>query len=142
MIYWFTGQPGSGKTTLAQAWAQETNGIFLDGDTVRQYCRPLPDPYSKGSRSINVDRMQAIAAYARLTGCLCVACVSPFRDQREDFKKFTDVTEIYCHCEEQRKPPEYMVDYYEPPLDDYIDFDTDKMSVEDCLSTLRSIHSL
>ena len=33
MIYWFTGQPGAGKTVLATALKQQLNDVFhVDGD--------------------------------------------------------------------------------------------------------------
>ena len=40
MIYWFTGQPGHGKTTLAKALlahlkAQGTEAFHVDGDDLR-----------------------------------------------------------------------------------------------------------
>ena len=35
MIYWFYGQPGAGKTTLANALNLRINGIQVDGDDVR-----------------------------------------------------------------------------------------------------------
>ena len=38
MIYWFTGQPGAGKTTLAKHLMDnlgEDNPIHIDGDDLR-----------------------------------------------------------------------------------------------------------
>ena len=38
MIYWFTGQPGSGKTTLANALMERLNTknmLHIDGDGLR-----------------------------------------------------------------------------------------------------------
>ena len=38
MIYWFTGQPGAGKTTLADwlATHYHTKAIKIDGDDIRK----------------------------------------------------------------------------------------------------------
>ena len=36
MIFWFTGQPGSGKTTLGKALLDKLNDAFhIDGDDLR-----------------------------------------------------------------------------------------------------------
>ena len=36
MIYWFTGQPGAGKTVLANALKQQLENTFhIDGDDLR-----------------------------------------------------------------------------------------------------------
>ena len=35
MIYWLTGQPGAGKTTLATALANRINAVHLNADYIR-----------------------------------------------------------------------------------------------------------
>ena len=36
MIFWFTGQPGSGKTTLGKALVDKLDDVFhIDGDDLR-----------------------------------------------------------------------------------------------------------
>ena len=38
MIYWFTGQPGAGKTTLAVELIKHLdNPIHIDGDNLKNY---------------------------------------------------------------------------------------------------------
>ncbi len=44
MIYWLTGQPGSGKTTLAN-WmisALQGDAILVDGDDIREIFEKRP----------------------------------------------------------------------------------------------------
>src|SRR5699024_8161686 len=36
MIVAMAGLPGTGKSTLARAWARQVNGVVLDKDTIRQ----------------------------------------------------------------------------------------------------------
>ena len=53
-----------------------------------------------------------------------VSLVSPYRDQREEFKFNTSVIEIYVHTTEDRGREQYHVIDYEPPLENFIDIDT------------------
>ena len=85
MIYWFTGQPGSGKTTLAkklQMWLQtdKTNwrkSVFhIDGDQLRELF-PNTD-YTKEGRERNIRKAMDIAKYLHSTGHdVVVSLVSP-----------------------------------------------------------------
>ncbi len=87
MIYWFTGQPGSGKTTLAQAVQKELRRrghavVFLDGDTFRIIT--LNKDYSADGRLKNIRAAQLLAAKIHEDGVWVVASfVSPYRDLRE-----------------------------------------------------------
>lgn len=53
-----------------------------------------------------------------------VSLVSPYKDQRDDFKNKTDVVEIYVHTSEDRGRLSYHVTNYQPPTEDFIDIDT------------------
>jgi len=53
-----------------------------------------------------------------------VSLVSPYKDQRESFKKITNVVEIYVHTTEDRGRNHFHVENYEPPTEGYIDMDT------------------
>jgi adenylylsulfate kinase len=53
-----------------------------------------------------------------------VSLVSPYRDQREEFKFNTSVVEIYVHTTEDRGRNQFHVEEYEPPLNNFIDIDT------------------
>ena len=130
MIVWITGQPGSGKTTIANRAGEglAKRGLkvaIVDGDSLREL---MPNPgYSKRGRLQNIDRAQAIAAYLdSVVGydTVFVSLVAPYRDQRETFKKDHDVLEVYVHTNETRGREEYHVADYEPPQADFIDIDT------------------
>ena len=98
MIYWFTGQPGSGKTSLALELknVMEANRLFtykvhhLDGDNVRELFQNKD--YSEKGRRYNVDIVQKLAHYLHLEGNdVIVSLVSPYRDQRENFKELIGI---------------------------------------------------
>ena len=89
MIVWFTGLAGAGKTTAAKA----TGYLVIDADIVR---RVYPESFDEAGRRRNVQRIQEIAAVLDAHGYdVAVACIAPYRDQREAFKAAHDVTEVY-----------------------------------------------
>jgi adenylylsulfate kinase len=126
MIYWFTGQPGAGKTTLAKHlvnYFENINVIHIDGDDLRDIFQNKD--YSETGRRKNIERAQDIARFMSEKGYdVVVSLVSPYRDQREEFKLNTSVIEIYVHTTEDRGREQYHVKDYEPPLENFIDIDT------------------
>jgi adenylylsulfate kinase len=140
MIYWFTGQPGSGKTTLALAVQKELRRrghavVFLDGDTFRIIT--LNKDYSTDGRLKNIRAAQLLAAKIHEDGVWVVASfVSPYRDLREEFKQRPEVREIYVHTSETRGRENYFVEGYEPPLENFVDIDTTGADVGECVQRI------
>ena len=126
MIYWFTGQPSSGKTTLANLLKKEKPGAFrIDGDDMRELFSNKD--YSIKGRVENVGTAQRIAQYLHNQGKdVIVSLVSPYIDQREDFKQLMgkDITEIYVHCNDIRERDHFKSIAYVPPFSNYIDINT------------------
>ena len=137
MIYWFTGQPGHGKTTLAEAMLDHlaTQGIeafHVDGDDLRALTTNAD--YSRGGRENNIRRAQLLAHYLQSKGhTVVVSLVAPYRDIREELKAAADVTEVYVHTTETRGREEKHASDYEAPLTNFIDIDTTGKSVEESL---------
>jgi len=82
MIYWFTGQPGAGKTVLSKALKEylETNYykkvIHIDGDDIREIFDNKD--YSKEGRYKNITLAQQITKFLYLKGFdVVVSLVSP-----------------------------------------------------------------
>lgn len=136
MIVWLTGQPGSGKTTLARQMIIEGAVEYMvDGDDLRSL---MPNPgYDEAGRRQNIDRAQAIAAYLDVLGDVVVSLVAPYRDQREAFKSAQNVIEVYLHTTDIRGREHYFVEDYEPPQEHYVDIDTGAVSIEEAV---RIIH--
>ena len=126
MILYIIGQPASGKTTLANNLLThfgKENTIIIDGDDLRDIFQNKD--YSEIGRRKNIERAQDIAQFLDKKGFMVlVSMVSPYRDQREDFKKKSNVIEVYLHTTEDRGREQYHVKDYEPPLENFIDIDT------------------
>ena len=132
MIYLFTGQPGSGKTTLGkklQMWLQtdkknwRKSVLHIDGDQLRELF-PNTD-YSKEGRYKNIQKAFDIAKYLDNAGNdVVISLVSPYRELREKFKSECKVQEVYCHTKKIRGREDKFALDYEPPVEFYIDLDT------------------
>ena len=126
MIYWLTGQPGAGKTTLA-TWVQASfpnKSFIVDGDDLRDIF--VNKDYSEEGRRKNIERAQTLAKFLHHKGyTVIVSLVSPYRDQREEFKveMGDDLTEIYVHTKNIRGREQFHVNY-EEPLTFFVDCDT------------------
>lgn len=140
MIYWFTGQPGAGKSTLAAALkvllqARGFPSVHLDGEELRHITANRD--FSRDGRIRNIRAGQKLAAMLSADGIVAAASfVSPYRDLREDFKQQHDVAEIYVHASVPRGKEPFFADSYEPPLANFIDIDTTTASVESCLQAI------
>jgi len=155
MIVWFTGQPNSGKTTLAKALSediltstdlcaccsknllkiQELHFVkHIDGDDLRK--QDNNTDYTILGRRNNVERAYKLAKEYESNGdFVIVSLVSPFKDQRELYKIESNIKEIYLISSRVREGK--MVDYYEPPNDNCITINTDYLKVEQCLGIIK-----
>jgi adenylylsulfate kinase-like enzyme len=134
MIYWFTGQPGHGKTVLGKKlkrfleaekknWRKDV--FHIDGDDLRSLT--INKDYSEQGRINNIRNAQMIAEYLHNNDCdVVVSVVAPYRWLREEFKERIkgDVIEIYVHTSEPRERDHFKVEDYEAPLENFIDVDT------------------
>lgn len=126
MIYWFTGQPAHGKTVLANMLKEKLPHAFrIDGDDIRELFSNKD--YSINGRVSNVGTAQRIAHYLHNQGYdVIVSLVSPYVDQREDFKKLIGdgIKEIYVYTSEPRERDHFQSIAYRPPTTDCIEIDT------------------
>ena len=127
MIYWLTGQPGAGKTTLAK-WMEAHfagKGVTVDGDDIRAIFDNKD--YSEVGRRKNIELAQNIAKFIHYKGGIAiVSLVSPYREQRDAFKvqMAEDLREIYVHTTEIRGREGFHVQNYEAPTEYFVDIDT------------------
>lgn len=161
-VVWFTGLSGSGKSTLALALERalyERGHLcrLLDGDNVRSgICQGLG--FSEEDRRENIRRIAEVARLFKDTGLVTLCSfVSPMRDMRamaRDIIGADDFLEVYVStplevCEERDVKGLYakarrgeIKDFtgisapFEAPLENCINIDTSKVSVEDAVNIL------
>ena len=141
MIYWFTGQPGTGKTTLAKEvllnYAQRGNNVFhIDGFDLRK--QTLNFDFSTTGRRNNIRLAQRLAlSLHEYDYVVAVSLVSPYRDLRENFKHVMCecLLEVFCHCDVQRGPENKPHPDYEIPEENFLSINTTVDSIK--LNTAR-----
>jgi len=140
MIYWFTGQPGAGKSTLAAALksalkARKQSVVHLDGEELRDITGNTD--YGETGRIANIRSGQKLAAKLESEGISVIASfVSPYRGLREELKAKHRVVEIYVHTTAIRGREKYHAKSYEPPLSNFVDIDTTNATIEDCVGKI------
>lgn len=139
MIYWFTGQPCAGKTVLANMLKEKhmPNAFRIDGDDMRELFNNKD--YSINGRVSNVGTAQRIAHYLHNQGMdIIISLVSPYIDQREDFKLLMgdNIKEIYVYTTEKRERDHFAATAYIPPINDFININTTFDSPEESLNKI------
>ena len=148
MVLWFTGQPGSGKTTLTDRFIDDKligfmkihpiRIVHIDGDDLRDIVDNKD--YSEKGRRENINLAMNLARFMDNKGfTVVVSLVSPYRDQREELKMERNIGEFYLHTTEIRGKEDYFVENYEPPLHNFTDINTDK-SIEECLDEILTVY--
>jgi adenylylsulfate kinase-like enzyme len=136
MIIWFTGQPGSGKTTLANKIISYTSDVpfdhyhignhkfmHIDGDDLRTIT--VNKDYSKTGRRKNIQKAIDIARFLEAKGFTpVISVVAPYRDLRESLKETNDVKEIFLHTREVRGREHYFAKDYQKPNKKYLSLNT------------------
>lgn len=142
-IYWITGQPGAGKTTLGKELCisviddKRELCFHIDGDDIRDLFDNKD--YSEEGRRKNIQLAQQMSQYLSSQSVnVVVSLVSPYKDQREEFKKKMGrkITEIYVHTSEIRGRENLFVDDYESPTENFININTTSIGVNECIKKI------
>jgi adenylylsulfate kinase-like enzyme len=138
-IYYFIGQPGAGKTTLAKYLCEHilTNVHHIDGDDLRNLTQNKD--YSENGRRANIELAQNMAKLSFNDGKnVVMSIVSPFKDLRDNFKKDLkeNVIEIFVHTTDVRGREQFHVENYQIPTDNFIDVNTTNRTVYETIDTI------
>ncbi len=163
VLVWFTGLSGAGKSTVANAVAQQLHlqgklTYLLDGDNVR-YGINKDLGFSLADRKENIRRIGEIAKLFVDAGVITLASfISPLREDREGLRKLlgADFIEVFVDCDlavcEARDPKKLyqkarsgelkeftgVSSPYERPLSPEIYLNTGQNSVEQCASQVAA----
>lgn len=147
MILWLTGQPGSGKTTLARKVIEKIENensnrkiINIDGDDLRHISSN--QDYSKEGRIKNISTAISIARFlSNKKYIVVISIVAPYRFLRDELKEQFPFLEVYLHTTEIRGREDYFAKDYEIPIDKKTLFlDTGKLNIEECSNEIFNVY--
>lgn len=140
MIIVIFGQPGAGKTTIAQHLVKE-NFHHIDGDVLRDIFKNKD--YSREGRIKNLNRASDIAVYMdSISSNVVLSFVYPYEEAREYLSKLTKgVKWIYLIYQEDRGRDQFKVADFELPHMDDVDLiiNTSNTSVEDSVDQIKHV---
>ena len=147
MIVWFTGQPGSGKTTLAKHFIDSINKdsknvriINIDGDDLRNISKNKD--YSKEGRIKNISTAISIIRFLANKNYICVvSIVAPYKFLRDELKDEFSFLEVYLHTNEIRGRENFFAEDYERPTDPkHLSIDTGKLTIKESLDEILNVY--
>ena len=147
MIIWLTGQPGSGKTTLAneliKALTENSESIKiinLDGDDLMSINKNKD--YSKEGRIKNISTAISIIRFLANKGYICVvSIVAPYRFLRDELKNEFRFLEVYLHTKDIRGRENFFAQDYEIPIDKkHLSIDTGKLTIKESLDEILNVY--
>ena len=124
MIYWFYGQPGAGKTTLANALEKRLlsedpslRTVRIDGDDMREIFNNKD--YTPEGRKRNMKQVNDIIRFLSKKGfVVIVSVVAPYLESREQIRDL-DPTMVYLWTDMVRGREHYATKDMQIGKDDY-----------------------
>lgn len=138
LIFWFTGNSGAGKTTIAKnvrdrflvdssAWEYSKRIIILDGDELRATIS-TEEGFSKEDRTRHNLRVARLASLlASQNFIVLVSVIAPFAELRAEISSICSPKWVYV----RRTLPAVEDRPYEPPSTPDLVVDNDEVSIDE-----------
>lgn len=158
-IFWLTGLPCSGKTTIANELAKHIHAEVLDGDDIRRIIKNTD--FSFEGRKNHMLSVAEFASILSKYNNVVVSLVSPLKEVREEIKnRYPNLTEIYVYadletCKKRDVKGMYKLamegkiknftgvdDIYEEPDISTTKIDTTKMNLKECVKEILQKHHI
>ena len=146
MILLIFGQPGSGKTTIAnyiyrnRLVSKIKKPVLLDGDRWREVTNNKD--YSKEGRMINLKAAYDMAVYLEREGFTPIlSFVSPYSYLREYLRQNSNgLVQIYLFYNEERGRSQRFAPDFEIPEGGVLKLNTSHSSVKDCCTKITNFY--
>jgi len=97
-IFWLTGLPCAGKTTIAKELAKQIHAEILDGDDIRRIIKNTD--FSPEGRKNHMESVAEFASILSKYNNVIVSLVSPIKEVREEIKRmYPNLTEIFIYAD-------------------------------------------
>ena len=137
MIVWFYGQPGAGKTALANTLKTYIDAVHIDGDDIRTLFDNKD--YSKEGRIKNLTLANNIVRFLDSKGFNVIASfVSPYQEIRDQLSDL-NIQYFYVQTSEIRGKENYFVENLESNENDPI-LDTTNRTPTQVINEILSLY--
>ena len=138
MVIVLFGQPGSGKSTIANKLLKTYKSAHhIDGDKLRELF--VNKDYSREGRIKNLNRASDIAAYLNSVGeDVIISMVYPYKEARDYLNSLiNNVNWIHLTYIEDRGKSSYYVTDFDIPYNEHIlELNTSNLTIGDCINEI------
>lgn len=135
MIVWLYGQPGAGKTTIANKLAGMLMAMQIDGDSLRETLKNYD--YSPKGRQLQNQSILDIARYLDSKNIsVIISAVGPYKKYRDELKETNKAKLIYLYSTEVRGREDFFVKDFQPPDNECPAINTSQYTISETIDII------